>query len=651
MAPQTVDFEAPPFAQPGRGRDLARASPVCIEIPVTVQGSRQSPKGAAEAPVPQPFVEETRTVLAFEQGAVLRMSETTAPGQILILKNLRMNREAACRVVNYKARENARGYVEVEFLEPAPGFWGIEFPAPRTDRSTPAAEQLNPAAPRLSAPPPAPQSPKSAGKSQSIGGVPLLPDLLSPESPTSLVSSREPSPSSLLGLEPPKAPPAAPQPGAAPSSATEKEARPAVQQRPQVQDPVSLTDLLDSLTPLGEQVLLGKGLGQGTASSSLRKTPVPGASSPFPGPPAPDKPVERKSQDFSLQVPAESVRAEESQAQSAAHPSPEFERPSPSAGPIFSSLPRQHSTAVLGGPIFSAGEPEPTSARSSGRKTLSIAAVIALLVAGAGGLGYYRLHSRLRAPANPIAAAAATPPVLPASSPHDVTAPVDTTDTSAPQPEPSATDLAPAPAPASASTPASAATPAAGTASTTAHVATVHVASAPSATEANSAPTPSPAPAAAEPAPRNQPPANLKMSAPTVTSTSRASSEEAPDIAGDVPGTSSNGQSNGVGGIVQSNSQPAAPPAPRSEYVQPELISSVPPVYPDLARNQSIRGDVVVDLLVDETGNVVQVRVVSGPALLRAAAVEALRKNKYKPATLDGKATSAHVMVTIHFNK
>ncbi len=341
MAPQTVDSEAPPFAQPGRARDLAHASPVCIEIPITVQGSRQSPKGAAETPVPQPFVEETRTVLAFEQGAVLRMTETTVPGQILILKNLRMNREAACRVVNYKARENVKGYVEIEFLEPAPGFWGIEFPAPRADRSTSAAEQLNPASPRLSAPPAAPQSPKSTGKSQN-SGVPLLPDLLSPESQKGLVSAREASPSSLFGFEPPKATPAAPPPEVAPPPAIEKETRPAAQQRPRPEDPASLTDLLDSLTPLGEQVLLGKGLGQGTAHSSLRKTPVPGASSLFTGAPASDKPVEKKSQDFSLQVSAELVRAE-IQAQTASHPSREFERPSPSAEPIFSSPPRKHS--------------------------------------------------------------------------------------------------------------------------------------------------------------------------------------------------------------------------------------------------------------------------------------------------------------------
>jgi len=120
-------------------------------------------------------------------------------------------------------------------------------------------------------------------------------------------------------------------------------------------------------------------------------------------------------------------------------------------------------------------------------------------------------------------------------------------------------------------------------------------------------------------------------------------------VSGDVPGASSNGQSDGVGGIVQSNSQSVAPPAPASEYRQPQLISSVPPVYPNLARSQNIRGDVVVDLLVDETGTVVQAQVVSGPALLRGAAVEALRKSKYMPATLDGKATSAHVVVTIHF--
>jgi protein TonB len=75
----------------------------------------------------------------------------------------------------------------------------------------------------------------------------------------------------------------------------------------------------------------------------------------------------------------------------------------------------------------------------------------------------------------------------------------------------------------------------------------------------------------------------------------------------------------------------------------------VAPVYPDEARKQGVQGDVVVDLLVDETGKVAQAQAVSGPSMLREAAVTALRKRKYRPATLDGRPTSTHVMVTIHF--
>jgi hypothetical protein len=41
--------------------------------------------------------------------------------------------------------------------------------------------------------------------------------------------------------------------------------------------------------------------------------------------------------------------------------------------------------------------------------------------------------------------------------------------------------------------------------------------------------------------------------------------------------------------------------------------------------------------------------VLSGPALLREAALDALRHRKYLPAVLDGRATAAHITVVIHF--
>jgi protein TonB len=42
-------------------------------------------------------------------------------------------------------------------------------------------------------------------------------------------------------------------------------------------------------------------------------------------------------------------------------------------------------------------------------------------------------------------------------------------------------------------------------------------------------------------------------------------------------------------------------------------------------------------------------KVVSGPAMLQQAAMDALHLWKYQPATLDGKAVPIHLTVTIQF--
>ena len=79
------------------------------------------------------------------------------------------------------------------------------------------------------------------------------------------------------------------------------------------------------------------------------------------------------------------------------------------------------------------------------------------------------------------------------------------------------------------------------------------------------------------------------------------------------------------------------------------MISSVPPVYPALAKTQHISGDVRVDALIDATGRVTTMKVISGPSLLHQAAMDALRQWKYQPASLDGKPASMHLTVTIQF--
>ena len=101
-----------------------------------------------------------------------------------------------------------------------------------------------------------------------------------------------------------------------------------------------------------------------------------------------------------------------------------------------------------------------------------------------------------------------------------------------------------------------------------------------------------------------------------------------------------------------SGKQPAAPAAQLpvgGEVNQARLISSVPPAYPAMAKAQHVSGAVTIDALVDASGRVAKMKVLSGPTLLEQAAMEALRQWKYEPATLDGKAVPMHLTVTIQF--
>ena len=106
------------------------------------------------------------------------------------------------------------------------------------------------------------------------------------------------------------------------------------------------------------------------------------------------------------------------------------------------------------------------------------------------------------------------------------------------------------------------------------------------------------------------------------------------------------------GGLVGGNNQPSAPAAPLpigGDVKQAKLISSVAPVYPVLAKNQHVSGNILVDALIDANGRVTTMKVVSGPTLLHQAAMDALKQWKYQPATLDGKPVAMHLTVTLQF--
>jgi periplasmic protein TonB len=131
------------------------------------------------------------------------------------------------------------------------------------------------------------------------------------------------------------------------------------------------------------------------------------------------------------------------------------------------------------------------------------------------------------------------------------------------------------------------------------------------------------------------------------------------EVTGGVLGGVSGGLLSGLGGI--SAVTPSAPPPPAAEKPReplrvggnvrpPRAIFSPSPEYPPLARMARISGEVLIDSIIDIQGNVVEMEVVSGPALLYGAALKALATWKFEPTYLNGEPTPIHMKVTVKFH-
>ena len=74
------------------------------------------------------------------------------------------------------------------------------------------------------------------------------------------------------------------------------------------------------------------------------------------------------------------------------------------------------------------------------------------------------------------------------------------------------------------------------------------------------------------------------------------------------------------------------------------------PVYPAAARSMRTTGIVKVEVTVDENGNVMDVQHTSGPSLLQTAAVDAVKRWKFRPFTRDGQPVKATGFVNFNFS-
>jgi len=99
---------------------------------------------------------------------------------------------------------------------------------------------------------------------------------------------------------------------------------------------------------------------------------------------------------------------------------------------------------------------------------------------------------------------------------------------------------------------------------------------------------------------------------------------------------------------------PAPPPPPKTppvrkggDVLESRLIKKVMPEYPRLAQAARVERMVVLEVIVDEEGNVTDVKVLKGHPLLNESAERAVRQWKYSPTLLNGEPIPIISTVTV----
>jgi TonB family protein len=795
MPPITKDSDTPTTASGSTARSGSAASPndsgakqqpVAVEIPITINGAR-TVEGSDKR---EPFSESTKTVMVFGSGAVIKLASSMTPGQLLFLTNERSKKEVVCQVVKSKNYRSASGYVELEFTEPAVGFWGMRFPSDRirpgpqataeTTRpvvaspsssapSRPTAQKtepplpsgtpstaaakppvavkpLPPAAPASSIGPPAPDSaslpgaPKTKPDSNvsaaptgtSLGAdEPLIEPWLRKRQPVPKVVAEKP-----IGIIAPEPPAKSPEPEPSlPTTPIFELTRPSDQPASlfaPVEAPAKLSGVdLSSLAPFFEvnpapadvvpeapkgpaandpeaeelkhhtarlqEELSQMEFAEPVASSAAKpevETPCfplselaisaiktdlvhesavrlvenseTSSADPLPTKlPAPDEPLKDAQP---ATIPAlETLAPEELKipawleplARNASAPSSTQELVREKARRRSEQLQLAELTAPLVAPVgqehvaesrvptFGSALPfdgaksvEESLPKKSGKGMGSAAMAAGLLVLAGGGWWYMHQQSAgVPAKARPVQAAN-----IPAAS-QDLQTNAPNYKEAASGAQPAATNAnAPANAADNLSSSARAASPAYNPQTDANSVNGGNVAS-----SAASA-TPEPVPAAEKKPVLGE----VHLAAPKISQKRTVQSTVEPDagisLSEDQPEANTDSLGAGLGVASNQPAAPAAPVAVGGDIKQAKLISSVPPVYPTLARAQHVSGGVTIDALIDANGRVTTMQVISGHTLLQQAAMDALKQSKYQPAMLDGKAVPTHLTVTIQFH-
>jgi TonB family protein len=666
-----------------------RPQPVALEIPVTVNGARTVDGSDKRVP----FSESTQTVLIFSHGAVIRIATPLVSGQLVFLTNEKTKKEVVCQVVKSKATGSTGAYVELQFTEPSLSFWGLQIPgassapvAPRPLAPAPAAPPKaaatttpiatkppiapKPVAPAaISAPPAKPIAPPPAAPvipatpvvahSESVTPtVPPAPVVAPPPPPIAaapLIVAEPEVPAVHVKVPPPSAPPIhdyakeisdlfavpqAPSPVAQQAQVTSSSNQSSTEdlklQAARLQSQLSSLLFTETGAPaaakpdseVAKKVLE---IAQQEAKPAIKSSPavVPQVRKPASTSLGADEEVKIPSWLAPLSQNAESATSDSPASSEASSDHAASVNSEESFDALVASdASHRPQAAVFGGQLLGESSSMASESASTGsKKGLILGLIAATALLAGGGWYFYQNHS---ASSSTVATHSSNPAMSAAPAPvSNVPSNPVPSASAANNAEPSSTSASQASKNSSA-----APTQAVANLSTTQPKSSGSAAKTTETVQPEIAPKPTLG--------------DVHLAAPVV-NRSGGSSQEGGDSLQAIDTKAVPSGADPFSTAVAIHNAPAAPLPVGGDVKSAQLLKSVPPEYPAIAKAQHISGKVEIDALIDASGNVASVKVQSGPALLHRAALEAVKQWKYKPAMLDGEPTSMHLIVTVEF--
>jgi TonB family protein len=123
----------------------------------------------------------------------------------------------------------------------------------------------------------------------------------------------------------------------------------------------------------------------------------------------------------------------------------------------------------------------------------------------------------------------------------------------------------------------------------------------------------------------------------------------------DTAGADGLGGSSANASLFNGHAQPAVKVAPSrplaisSGVATGMLIHSTPPDYPPIAKTARVAGTVELHATISTNGTIEDLQVVSGPVMLRQAALDAVRKWRYKPYRLNNQPVEVKTTINVVF--